>query len=490
MKKQDSLFELISILSGQEKRYFRIWVEKQKGSKRYLDLYTFLDKQSSYDETALKRAFPTIKQLHVVKNYLYNNILQCMRSFHAEKSPEMIVRGYLDNIEFLYDKGLYKAADKIVEKAKKHAHSHALLEYLLRLKDWERRLHLFKNKNLGQQLFETIVEERAIIVKTLNLEHEYMALHDNLVKLIQQGFRVNSDTQKKDIELIIQNMNSLQQHKTLSIRAKLYFIRAHLLYSIYTNDYNSSDNWGQQLLNLFEQQPSLIKANTIAYITALQNRLLVLGYLNQFDEFEEIIDKLKSYEKHSTHVAIYIFSYAYHDILDWYLESNQPSKLNDLLVDIEHKLSLYKTQMTQESVHTYYYNLSLVFYELNVLDKAIHYINQYLNYQNRDANELMYDFGRLFSLLIHFSLKNYQYVASEATAMYRYLYRKKKMSSIEKTMLLFLQDYTTFSPKKLKDLLLQLKSELIEAYAIPYEKSTKALFDFEKWVDNQLALLK
>ena len=80
------LHELVNSLSGSEKRYFTIFASKHSSSKstkinKYIQLFNIIDKQSFYDENAIKQAiYPNQKiesrKFSELKHYLYELILQ------------------------------------------------------------------------------------------------------------------------------------------------------------------------------------------------------------------------------------------------------------------------------------------------------------------------------------------------------------------------------------------------------------------------------
>ncbi|MBP9192240.1 MAG: hypothetical protein KBF96_06795, partial [Ignavibacteria bacterium] len=65
MKPSRELFDLIKSMSGSEKRYFKLNVSLQKGSKNYLKLFSAIERQNTFDEIDLRKL---IKDEKIVKN--------------------------------------------------------------------------------------------------------------------------------------------------------------------------------------------------------------------------------------------------------------------------------------------------------------------------------------------------------------------------------------------------------------------------------------
>ena len=124
MNASEDLFQLIKSLSQNEKRYFRIYASAHilHGKNNYMRLFEAIARQKIYDEKYIKQKFSRerfVKQLSVVKNYLYNLILKSLRNYHSSTSANAVLVNMLRDIEILYDKGLFQEAQKRIKKARR-----------------------------------------------------------------------------------------------------------------------------------------------------------------------------------------------------------------------------------------------------------------------------------------------------------------------------------------------------------------------------------
>lgn len=136
MKKNDQLFELIDSMSKAEKRHFKLYSSFQSGSKNYVELFSFIDRQVAYNEDKIRKRFEGEKfliQLHVTKNYLYKLILKSLESLHQNKSVKAQVPSLVNRISILSERELYNQAAKLLKKAMKMASEQELLTDLLKL---------------------------------------------------------------------------------------------------------------------------------------------------------------------------------------------------------------------------------------------------------------------------------------------------------------------------------------------------------------------
>ena len=78
MKPSAELFDLVKSLSKSEKRFFKLSSSLQTGEKNYLQIFDAIEKQSSYDEAALKKQFAKetfVKHFPSEKNHLLPRII-------------------------------------------------------------------------------------------------------------------------------------------------------------------------------------------------------------------------------------------------------------------------------------------------------------------------------------------------------------------------------------------------------------------------------
>ncbi len=125
-KPATELFILIKNLTKTEKRYFKIYAARHSiaGKNNYMQLFEAIEKQSEYDEAALKTFFKKNRigqQFAVVKQYLYQRLLESLHLFYTEASDEEIIKRECHYVTILMSKGLRKAAKKKIRQVKKKA---------------------------------------------------------------------------------------------------------------------------------------------------------------------------------------------------------------------------------------------------------------------------------------------------------------------------------------------------------------------------------
>ena len=147
MPKKDNLFTLIKSLSKSEKRHFKIYVSRQRGSRNYLKLFDAIEAQKYYSEPLIKSKFSNesfINQLHVTKNYLYKLILKSLRNYHSGLSKDSELKNMLLNAEILYSKEKFSLCEGELNRAENTARRYEKLSILMQILSLKKKLLLAK----------------------------------------------------------------------------------------------------------------------------------------------------------------------------------------------------------------------------------------------------------------------------------------------------------------------------------------------------------
>jgi hypothetical protein len=144
-KSHDHVHRLVRSMSGQEKRYFKLFIGRNsiQGHSNHLVLFNAIAEQTEYDEAALLARFQHEAFTHrfaVTKRRLYEAILRSLDAFHAEHSVDAKLARLLHQVRILYDKALYGDASKLMISATRMARQHDRHHALLACQEWERRL--------------------------------------------------------------------------------------------------------------------------------------------------------------------------------------------------------------------------------------------------------------------------------------------------------------------------------------------------------------
>ena len=143
----NKLFNLINSLSGSEKRYFKLFANKNQTGKysKYTLLFDAIDAQEISDDEALRKViYPNqeiqSRKFSELKNYLYELVLKSLKGFDEKTSIEYKLKGMLLNIKVLFKRSRFEDCIEMMQKAKKLVVKYEAFEHNLELLAWEKKI--------------------------------------------------------------------------------------------------------------------------------------------------------------------------------------------------------------------------------------------------------------------------------------------------------------------------------------------------------------
>jgi hypothetical protein len=160
-----SIFSLIHSLTPSEKRYFKLYAQRQVQGRNtnYLKLFEAINTQVKYDEPELLKRFRKetfVKQFSVAKNYLFNMLLKSMQEYNQENFIEWKIRNLFLQVKILASKGLDTDAATLIKKTKELALQYEYYHVIMDVLHIEK--YLFGNFRIYKQtseIFAAMVEE-------------------------------------------------------------------------------------------------------------------------------------------------------------------------------------------------------------------------------------------------------------------------------------------------------------------------------------------
>lgn len=294
----DALYQLIHSLSRTEKGYVKKYCSRHilGDGNDYLHLFDVLEAQPAYDDKGLREALAStslLKRLPSVKNYLYQQILEAMRAYHAAKSPEREITELLLDADFLWEKALYEQAMRRVQKAKDLCVAHDEYGFWLKTISWEKN-------------FRTTVQERPNFtdgVDPLGAEQEHViALMQNTIAFEHIGnflqhyliLRAAGDRSGEQWLRDLPNMPLLEDEaNAISRPAKLNY---HLIWSNWHafvgKDPQRAADHAASLLQMLDNDKLLVVARPDLELGVLQTYLQRCVDAGRFDAYRAAADRL------------------------------------------------------------------------------------------------------------------------------------------------------------------------------------------------------
>ncbi|MEL7219982.1 MAG: hypothetical protein AAGJ93_01610, partial [Bacteroidota bacterium] len=300
-QKTDDLLQLIVSLTRAEKRHFRLFVKRNQSSNDilFLQLFDHLDKYQVYDEAQLLKRIPEIKksQLSNLKAHLYKQLLTSLRLLSKNNNQDIHIRESIDYARVLYNKGLYRQALDVLDKAKQQSWQNRFDTLALEILEFEKRIE-------GQYITGSI-EGRAEELSKQSLDMSERVLHANKfsnLSLQMYGLylKVGYVRSEKDFLLIRDFFRSRLpevDYQELDFWSKVYFCKAHYWYYHTVQDFPQCYRYSLRWLELFQQDENIVQLHAAVYLKGLHKMLNALYNTLQYDKFKEMITVLESFPK-------------------------------------------------------------------------------------------------------------------------------------------------------------------------------------------------
>lgn len=496
MKPSPELFKLIKSLSKSEKRFFKLTSSLQSGEKNYLKIFDFIERQEDYDEDALKDAFKKetfIKHLPSEKNHLYKLILKSLRSYHGEQSISSMLKQEIKNVEILYNKALYKECEKFVERAKEMAKKYEKFYYWFELINWEKKLldSAFESGEFTRDLDDLVQEEEMVIAKLRNLA-EYTIIYSKINLIFRSGGFTRNENERKVVEEIadyhlIKGKNTAISTKAASI---CYYIKG--LCAATNRNYEESFQHFNRTREILDNNPFIKQDASQRYVMTLFHLLRCYIDSADYDHARTLIEDIRALEGkkgfNSTDISVRIFANTYNQELVLLHAMGEFRKSVEIIPMIELKQGEFEEKVSKEMDLLLTYNKAYSFFGIGEYKKALQYLNDVLNDNEQKLRQDIYSFTRLFNLVIHFEMGNYDYLEYVIKSTNRYLSKHERDYLVENACIKHIRKLAkTNSQVHRMEIFDNLRTEVNELLEDPNEKAVLEFFNIRAWVESKIS---
>jgi hypothetical protein len=496
MKPSSELYKLIKSLTKSEKRFFKLSSALQSGEKNYLKIFDFIEKQEQYNEEELKDYFSEetfVKHLPSEKNHLYRLILKSLRVYYSEQSASSVLKQELKNVEILYNKALYKECEKFVQRAKNLAIQHEEFYYWYELISWEKRLleAAFEDGEFSRNLDEIVEEEELVIAKLRNLA-EYQVVYSKINKIFRSGGFTRNEEERKIVEDIADYHLIKGKNTALSTRASsmCYYIKG--LCAATNRNYEDSFQFFNRTKDILDNNPLIKEDLGQRYVLTLWH--LFRCYLDnkQFTEAEAVIDEIRALEGkkgfNSIDIFLRITTIAYNGEFSLRHAMGDFEKSNKLAEEVRNHIKAYGDKIAKEQMILFNYNQAYSFFGIGEYKKALVSLNEVLNDNEQKLRQDVYSFARIFNLIIHLELENYDFLEYVIKSTNRYLSKHDRDYEIENIVIKHLRKLSkTINSSQRNEVLVKMKQEVAEMMKDQQERVIIDYFHLPAWIDSKLA---
>jgi len=497
-KKSHIVFNLIKAMTSAEKRYFKMYISVfESKNKTYLKLYNAIDKQTKYDEKALKEKFKDesfSKHFAVVKSNLYTMILKSLRFYHSKDDAVEKMNLYFAAIKILMQKGLYDQAKLQLEKAMKFAKESELLIEQLKVSELkistDTYLHLKNHKNKPPDFS---LEEPLICLERVkdSMNYQYLTSYLDFIILRNEIRTIEAQNELKNIlkKDILQN-----NYLPLSVEGLNSKFHAKLACYVSIKSYEMAYSEAKSLYELTLTEKYFYKHTPFNVVGICNNYLYTAIRTQSLTELKKISKTYKTLlvktKKEFSGVHDFegrLFDANYNCIMEYHFHHISFEKLRPLLPEMEKSFEEIKPKCSPFLYILYSYNIAYTHFGIGNIEKAQDYIVDLLNYDQLKSRKDYNGAVHILNLFIHLEMDNEEYLSYQIKNSKNILIRQNYFYNFEKSIIEFISGF--YKIKSIKNKLISLKKYQVlfkELSTQSCEIDAFEKFNISWWIDKRI----
>lgn len=492
MKPSTELHDLIKSLTKSEKRFFKLHSALQSGDKNYLRLFDAVDRQKAYDEEAIKKQFAKetfIKHLPSEKNHLYKLILKALRAYHSESSVSGILKQEIKNIEILYQKALYAECNKLLHRAKRIARENERFYYWFELLNWEKMLleEAYESGEFTKDLDALIEEERDVIEKLRNLA-AYHILYSKINYAFRSGGYVRTEEERAMVEEISEHPLIKGKNTALSRRAATicYYTQGFCQWA--KRDWRTSLEKFLRVKQILDENPAIRADLPKRYMRALHYIINAEIELLDFASARAHIDLMRALREEpgfgGMSIEVQVFAASFLSELRLLDRSGRHAQALELVPEITAGMERLGDRLHKEHRLEFQWSIACAYFGAGQMNKALHWLNKVLNDTEPALRQDIFTYARLFNLVVHYELGNYDLLAYITRSTQRYLGKRQRAYEVETLIIDHIKRLAKASePAAKRELFQGLSSQLQALMRDPHESLVLKYFDVLSWAE-------
>jgi hypothetical protein len=459
---------------------------------KIVKLFDVLDKSKEYEEKNILKKMDgvTRPQFANLKTHLYKQLLASLRLLKATDSLDLQLNEQFDHAHILYKKGLFMQSLRIIEKAKDTAKANQKFNFLPQLISLEKRienLHITRSLRDKANILSAEANEVSrhidVVARLSNLALQLYSWY------IQHGHARNKEDEK-DIRVFMKENLPADAWIQTGFYERLYLYQSFSWYAFIRQDFIQYYRYTQKWVDLFTEQPLMIRVETGHYIKGIHNLLNAHFDLRNHKGFEKTLkqfEKLAQTPRVKEHDNFRIQAFIYLSIarINQHFMKGTFKEGLALIPEIERKMEKYSLFVDLHRVLVINYKIAMLYFGSGDSETTIDYLQKIIN----DKTDLRYDlqcYARLLHMLAHYELGNDMLMESLSKSVYRFMAKMSNLTSIEEAMIKFLRQSMPLSPRQLKPELEKFLHTVKHLEKNRFETRAFAYLDIISWIESKV----
>jgi tetratricopeptide (TPR) repeat protein len=271
---------------------------------------------------------------------------------------------------------------------------------------------------------------------------------------------------------------------------RLYLYQSYCWYAFIRQDFLMYYRYAQKWIDLFHDQPLMIKVETGYYIKGLHNLLNAHFDLRNFEGFANALQQFRAFagsdlaQKHDNH-RVQTFVYINSAMINHHFMMGTFEEGLALIPELEKKLEEYSLFLDNHRILVFNYKIANLYFGSGRYDVAIDYLQKII-IEAPDLRNDLQCYARLLHLMAHYELGNYEILDSLTRSVYRFMAKMENLTVVEEAMFRFLRKSFQLSRHQMKTELKAFLDSIKQLEKNRFQTRTFAYLDVISWVESKV----
>jgi len=494
-KIKDSLHELICSLTKTEKRYFKLYVTRHSGNdeSNTIVLFDFIAKQEQYDEEAIFTYFKGkafLNQFSTVKKRLYDYLLHSLHLFHANASLEAQLGQMLHQATILYEKSLYDQSLRQLRSIEKMALKNELSLVMLQTGKLKQRILETKGYHFEQQDVAEMNSTAEHFLSKEQLLNRLWKVKSELFQYLQSAGVATNITDKEKLQQLageLPDHATMEQLRSAEAFYLLYHIQSAYWYAM--NEPHQSLAFTEKTIAHLQENPSFTARRPNVLISVLTNACYLAESLGHPEKSTHFLQLLKTIgaqqDSHSEDMQIKLFSSISSIELSLLILKGDFQSSAPVMKTIAAGLMKYGVKIHPSRRAFFQLKCAVVHIGNEAYSAALKQINLILNDPQLDEKEELMVTAHLLNVLLHFELRNSDYLPYAVKSAQRHLKARKRLLEFETAYFQALLKTTRAHELDIPEIFAALSERLSQCTGSENAVAPSVHFDFMTWIESK-----
>ncbi len=493
-ERRESVFELIKTMNKAEKRNFKLYATRLAGNEgaKFLQLFDALDEMESYDEgKILRRCSVKKEQLPNMKAHLYRQILVSLRLLNAGHSVRLQLREQVDFARILFDKGLYRQAGKLLDKAAVQAEESEQFTILLDIVDLQKQVKVMNVPTEMTPVADNINRQSVRIFDRLENIGE---LYNLSVRLHSLHLQLGYARSQKDLDLLdlyFKPKLDLWRDRVLSFTERFYFYQAMAWYHYIRHNFAYSYRYGRAWIALFEQKPRM---KQVLYDSYMHGYAWLLEGMYLMRKYSLFVETLRTFESESTELAginenaeMISRQILFVGQLNKCLLEGAFKEGLWLVRNIDGYLRKFSKKLIVSDRMMLNYKIACLYFGDGNYARCMEYLSFIIAVKDPQIRRDLQCYGRMLNLIASYDAGIDYNLDYQIRSVYTFIVKMKDMTDMKRAFFLFFKKLSGTGALSMKQELKALYKRLKPYETHPYERRTFYYLDLMSWLESKIS---